>query len=69
MRSTLILGFIGVPTIGFDLETYFNQGDYRQVAALILAFYALIATRGLWARSEDPAAPGRRQPFRLGDDW
>ncbi len=50
MRSTLILGFIGVPTIGFDLETYFNQGDYRQVAALILAFYALIATRGLWAR-------------------
>lgn len=50
MRSTLILGFIGVPTIGFDLETYFNQGDYNQVAALILAFYALIATRGLWAR-------------------
>ena len=52
MRSTLILGFIGVPTIGFDLETYFNQGDYRQAAALILAFYALIATRGLWARAK-----------------
>lgn len=50
MRSTLILGFIGVPTIGFTLETYFNQGDYRQVAALMLVFYALIATRGLWAR-------------------
>ena len=52
MRSTLILGFIGVPTIGFDLETYFSQGDYRQAAALILAFYALIATRGLWARAK-----------------
>ncbi len=50
MRATLILGFIGVPTIGFTLETTFNQGDYPQVAALILAFYALIATRGLWAR-------------------
>ena len=50
MRSTLIIGFIGVPTIGFSLETYFQQGDYRQVAALMLAFYGLIATRGLWAR-------------------
>ena len=52
MRSTLILGFIGVPTIGFDLETYFSQGDYPQAAALILAFYLLIATRGLWARAK-----------------
>lgn len=50
MRSTLIIGFIGVPTIGFSLETFANQGDYPQVAALILAFYALISTRGLWAR-------------------
>ena len=50
MRSTLIIGFIGVPTIGFSLETYFQQGDYSQVAALLLAFYLLIATRGLWAR-------------------
>ncbi len=50
MRSTLILGFIGVPTIGYSLEGYFNDGDYPQTAALILAFYALIATRGLWAR-------------------
>ena len=52
MRSTLILGFIGVPTIGFDLETYFSQGGYPQAAALILAFYVLIATRGLWARAK-----------------
>ncbi len=50
MRSTLIIGFIGVPTIGFSLETFFQQGDYPQVAALMIAFYLLIATRGLWAR-------------------
>lgn len=50
MRSTLIIGFIGVPTLGFSLETYFQQGDYSQVAALLLAFYLLIATRGFWAR-------------------
>jgi phosphonate transport system permease protein len=51
LRSTLVLGFVGLPTLGFDLESYFAQGHYPQAAALILVFYALIATRGLWART------------------
>jgi phosphonate transport system permease protein len=50
MRSTLVLGFIGLPTIGFHLESYFKQGRYAQAAALLLAFYVLIGTRRLWAR-------------------
>ena len=53
MRSTLVLGFIGLPTIGFHLESYFKQGRYSQAAALLGAFYVLIGTRRLWAR---PAA-------------
>ena len=51
LRSTLVLGFIGLPTIGFNLDSYFKQGDYAPAAALLLAFYALIATRRLWART------------------
>ena len=51
MRSTLVLGFVGIPTLGFDLDGYFKDGYYREAAALILAFYALIATRALWARA------------------
>ncbi len=51
MRSTLVLGFVGIPTLGFDLDGYFKDGHYREAAAIILAFYALIATRGLWARA------------------
>ncbi len=51
LRSTLVLGFVGLPTVGFDLESYFSEGHYPQAAALILVFYALIATRGLWARA------------------
>ncbi len=50
MRSTLVLGFIGLPTIGFDLESYFKQGHYSEAAALLLCFYALIGTRRIWAR-------------------
>ena len=50
LRSTLVLGFIGLPTIGFHLESYFKQGHYAQAAALLGMFYVLIGTRRLWAR-------------------
>ena len=52
LRSTLILGFIGLPTIGFHLESYFKQGKYSQAAALLGVFYVLIGTRRLWARRQ-----------------
>jgi phosphonate transport system permease protein len=50
LRSTLVLGFIGLPTIGFHLDSFFKQGHYAQASALLFAFYALIGTRRLWAR-------------------
>ena len=45
LRSTLVLGFIGLPTIGFQLESYFRQGHYAQASGLLLSFYVLIGTR------------------------
>lgn len=50
LRSSLVLGFIGLPTIGFELDSYFKQGDFSEAAALLFCFYALVATRRLWAR-------------------
>jgi phosphonate transport system permease protein len=50
MRSTLVLGFVGLPTIGFHLESYFKEAHYAQAAALLSCFYVLIGTRRLWAR-------------------
>lgn len=50
LRSTLVLGFIGLPTMGFELESYFRQGRYAPAAAFVGVFYILIATRRLWAR-------------------
>lgn len=50
LRSTLVLGFIGLPTMGFELEGYFRQGRYAEAAGFVLVFYALIGTRRLWAR-------------------
>jgi len=50
LRSTLVLGFVGLPTIGFHLDSFFKQGQYAQAAALLFSFYVLIGTRRLWAR-------------------
>ena len=50
LRSTLVLGFVGLPTVGFHLEGYFKQGKYAEAAALLGVFYVLIGTRRLWAR-------------------
>jgi len=50
LRSTLVLGFVGLPTVGFHLEGYFKQGKYAEAAALLGVFYVLIGTRRVWAR-------------------
>jgi len=50
LRSSAILGFIGLPTLGFHLETAFKQGDYSNAAALLWLFFLLIAGIRYWFR-------------------
>src|SRR5262249_32808538 len=50
LPSALGLWFLRLPTIGFHLDSFFKQGQYREAAALLLTFYVLIGTRRLWAR-------------------
>jgi phosphonate transport system permease protein len=48
LRSSTILGFIGLPTLGFYLETAFKQGQYNEAAGLLFSFFILIATIRWW---------------------
>jgi phosphonate transport system permease protein len=50
LRSSAVLGFVGLPTIGFHLESAFSQGLYSEVSALLLLFYLIIATIRQWLR-------------------
>ncbi len=50
LRTSAVLGFIGLPTLGFYLEVYFKQGLYSQAAALLIVFYLLIASMHWWLR-------------------
>jgi phosphonate transport system permease protein len=50
LRSSAVLGFVGLPTLGFYLESAFKQGHYSEVSALLFLFYVVIATLRLWMR-------------------
>ncbi|PKG84213.1 ABC transporter permease [Colwellia sp. 75C3] len=48
LRSSAVLGFIGMPTLGFYMETAFRQGNYNEGAALLIIFVTLIGTISYW---------------------
>ena len=50
IRSSAVLGFIGMPTLGFQLDSFFKQGAYGAVAAVLIVYYALIASQPVWLR-------------------
>lgn len=50
LRSSAVLGFIGLPTLGYLLETFFRQAHYSQAAAVLYIFFALILPVRLWMR-------------------
>lgn len=50
LRSTAVLGFVGLPTIGYYLETAFREGMYSEAAALLYLFYLLIASLPYWVK-------------------
>ncbi len=50
IRSSAVLGFIGLPTLGFHLETAFKEGQYSEVAALLFLFYLVIASMRFWMK-------------------
>lgn len=48
IRSSAILGFVGLPTLGFHLETALGEGHYSEAAAYFYALLLLIGTLRLW---------------------
>lgn len=50
LRSSAVLGFVGLPTLGYYLETAFSEGNYSEAAALLIIFYVIIATLRVWVK-------------------
>ncbi|WP_232830645.1 ABC transporter permease [Tropicimonas sp. IMCC34011] len=50
MRSSAVLGFIGLPTLGFQLDSFFRLGEYGAASAILICYIGLIATIRIWMR-------------------
>ncbi|SHI34276.1 PhnE/PtxC family ABC transporter permease [Wenxinia saemankumensis] len=50
MRSSAVLGFVGLPTLGFQLDGFFKLGDYGAASAILILYVLLIASLRHWMR-------------------
>lgn len=66
LRSSAVLGFVGLPTVGFYLETAFSEGNYSEAAALLMIFYVLIGSLRFWMRPKLIGFYVLAAPFLLG---
>ena len=48
LRSTAILGFVGITTLGYYLSSSFMQGVYNEVWLILICFYILVASIKYW---------------------
>jgi len=48
IRSSIVLGFIGLPTLGFHLDTALKQGNYGDTSALIYVLIFIVFTLKWW---------------------
>ena len=50
LRSSTLLGFVGLPTLGYTLSSAFMEGQYGVVWGQLLIFYLLVASMRYWVR-------------------
>jgi len=68
LRSSAVLGFVGLPTLGYYLNTAFLEGQYSEVWALLILFYILIATIRYWAKAKLLPVYLLIAPFLIAND-
>lgn len=66
MRSSAVLGFVGMPTLGFYLESAYGEGQYGEVGMLLIMFLVTIASLRLWVRPKLVLPYLLAAPFFLG---
>jgi phosphonate transport system permease protein len=68
LRSSAVLGFVGLPTLGYYLSTAFMEGSYAEVWALLIMFYLLIAGMRYWVRAKLLPVYLLAAPFIISND-
>jgi phosphonate transport system permease protein len=51
IRSSAVLGFLGIPTLGYYIPPAFEESHYREVWTYLYALIALVVVFDLWSAS------------------
>ena len=66
IRSSAVLGFVGVPTLGYEIKTAYEDGHYHEIWTFVYALLALVLLFEWWGgRIRHQLAHG--QPSRVID--
>jgi len=68
LRSSAVLGFVGLPTLGYYLNTAFMEGQYSEVWALLILFFILIGCIKYWVRPKLIPLYILASPFIIAND-
>ncbi|WP_426415286.1 PhnE/PtxC family ABC transporter permease [Aestuariirhabdus sp. LZHN29] len=68
LRSSAVLGFVGLPTLGYYLSTAFLEGSYGELWALLMLFYLVILTLRYWAQPRLMPIYCLAAPFIIAND-
>ena len=82
IRSSAVLGFIGIPTTGYEIATAFEDGHYREIWTHLYALLALVIamellgskvrrelTQGKNVTSSSSATVSAKTPSSLAERW
>lgn len=50
IRSSIVLGFVGLPTLGYHLETALSEGHYQDASALLYVLFAMVISIRWWLK-------------------
>ena len=50
IRSSIVLGFVGLPTLGYHLETALSEGHYQDASALLYVLFAMVVSIRWWLK-------------------
>ena len=50
LRASVVLGFVGLPTLGFLVQGYLKAGSYAEVMALLMLVIILVLTLRWWLK-------------------
>ncbi len=69
VRSSAVLGFLGIPTLGFYLKLSFEEAHFREVWSYLIALLVIVVLLDLWSHALRRRFGMTREDASLNELW